>query len=65
MKPVIFEIGPFSLQWYGVFIWVELFRPDAWTLGTLAAAQWISLGSITIGIVLLTWRHWAFGPAKS
>ena len=37
--------------------WVESFRPDAWTLGSLATAQWIALGSIAVGLFGLLWRH--------
>ena len=37
--------------------WVESFRPDAWTLGSLATAQWIALGSISVGLLGLLWRH--------
>ena len=37
--------------------WVELFRPDAWVMGSLATAQWIAIGSVTISSVLLFLRH--------
>ncbi len=37
--------------------WVEAFRPDAWTMGTLATAQWIGLGSIVVSAVILFLRH--------
>jgi phosphatidylglycerol:prolipoprotein diacylglycerol transferase len=45
--------------WYGVGrAWVELlFRPDAWTLGSLPTAVWISLGSIALGGVILLINH--------
>jgi phosphatidylglycerol:prolipoprotein diacylglycerol transferase len=45
--------------WYGIGrAWVELlFRPDAWTLGALPTAVWISLGSIVLGIVILLIDH--------
>jgi phosphatidylglycerol:prolipoprotein diacylglycerol transferase len=36
---------------------VEFFRPDAWTMGTLATAQWIALGSIAISGTILVLRH--------
>ena len=26
--------------------WVEMFRPDAWVIGTLPTAQWIALASV-------------------
>ncbi|GIV80400.1 MAG: prolipoprotein diacylglyceryl transferase [Litorilinea sp.] len=38
--------------------WVEMFRPDAWTLGALATAQWLAMVGITLGIGGLLWRHW-------
>jgi phosphatidylglycerol---prolipoprotein diacylglyceryl transferase len=37
--------------------WVEMFRPDAWVLGTLPAAQWIALGAILFSLIALIWRH--------
>lgn len=37
--------------------WVELFRPDAWVMGTLATAQWIAIGSVVICTILLIIRH--------
>jgi phosphatidylglycerol:prolipoprotein diacylglycerol transferase len=40
--------------------WVELFRPDAWVMGSMATAQWIAL--IMIGgsalLIILRHRHW-------
>ena len=36
---------------------VEMFRPDAWTLGGLAAAQWIAIGCVVGGSVALFLRH--------
>ena len=36
---------------------VEFFRPDAWTIGTLATAQWIALGLIAASTVTLVLRH--------
>lgn len=46
------------LIWYplGRF-WVEMFRPDAWRLGTLATAQWFSILGIVIGTVGLIVNH--------
>ena len=37
-------------MWYplGRF-WVEMFRPDAWRMGTLATAQWIAIGAFAVG----------------
>ena len=45
--------------WYGIGrAWVEaLFRPDAWTLGSLPTAVWISLGSIALGGVIILINH--------
>jgi phosphatidylglycerol:prolipoprotein diacylglycerol transferase len=37
--------------------WVEMFRPDAWTIGALATAQWIALLLVIIGIAGLLVRH--------
>ena len=45
-------------------LWVEAFRPDAWVMGTLATAQWIAIGSITICTVLLIIRHWKWSWRK-
>jgi phosphatidylglycerol:prolipoprotein diacylglycerol transferase len=52
--------------WYGIGrAWVELlFRPDAWTLGSLPTAVWISLGSIALGIVLIAIDH-TFGKSMT
>lgn len=49
------DIGALYLIWYGVGrIWVELgFRPDAWTLGSLPTAVWVSLGAISVGMIML------------
>ena len=46
------------LIWYPVGrIWVEMFRPDAWVMGRLATAQWVSLIGIVIGVVGLVINH--------
>ncbi|MFN8493585.1 MAG: prolipoprotein diacylglyceryl transferase [Caldilineaceae bacterium] len=37
--------------------WVEMFRPDAWTMGQLATAQWIAIGCVIVGILGLILRH--------
>ena len=34
-----------------------MFRPDAWTVGQLAAAQWIALGLMAAAGVTLVLRH--------
>jgi phosphatidylglycerol:prolipoprotein diacylglycerol transferase len=36
---------------------VEFFRPDAWTIGGLATAQWIAIGCVVGGLVVLALRH--------
>jgi phosphatidylglycerol:prolipoprotein diacylglycerol transferase len=44
--------------WYGVVrAIVESFRFDAWTIGSIATAQWISIVLIVIGVVGLVIRH--------
>jgi phosphatidylglycerol:prolipoprotein diacylglycerol transferase len=46
------------LIWYPVGrFWVEMFRPDAWRLGTLATAQWFALAGIALGAVGLIVNH--------
>lgn len=37
--------------------WVEMFRPDAWTLGQFATAQWIAMGCVVVGSLGLLVRH--------
>ena len=38
--------------------WIEhFFRPDAWMIGPLAAAQWVGLALIACGVVLVVLRH--------
>jgi phosphatidylglycerol:prolipoprotein diacylglycerol transferase len=53
------DIMALYFVWYGIGrAWVELlFRPDAWTLGSLPTAVWISLGSIALGGVILLVDH--------
>ena len=46
------------LIWYPVGrFWVEMFRPDAWRIGSLATAQWIALGCIVVAVVGLIINH--------
>ena len=47
------------LIWYGIGrSWVELlFRPDAWTIGALPTAVWISLGLAALGGGLMLVNH--------
>lgn len=40
--------------------WVEMFRPDAWVMGTMATAQWIALGAIAVSVLVLIVRHWGW-----
>jgi phosphatidylglycerol:prolipoprotein diacylglycerol transferase len=58
------DIFFFYLIWYplGRF-WVEMFRPDAWRMGTLATAQWIAVGAFVVGLVALVVNH--LRPVKS
>jgi len=37
--------------------WVEMFRPDAWMMGTMATAQWIAIGSVILSALVLVLRH--------
>jgi phosphatidylglycerol:prolipoprotein diacylglycerol transferase len=48
----------FYMIWYpaGRF-WVEILRPDAWTMGGMATAQWIALASIIVAVVGLVINH--------
>ena len=52
------DIFFFYLIWYplGRF-WVEMFRPDAWRMGTLATAQWIAIGAFVVGLVGMIVNH--------
>ncbi|MCL7451524.1 MAG: prolipoprotein diacylglyceryl transferase [Anaerolineae bacterium] len=36
---------------------VEFFRPDAWTIGSLATAQWIAIGMVVLSSGALVLRH--------
>jgi phosphatidylglycerol---prolipoprotein diacylglyceryl transferase len=49
--------------------WVEMFRPDAWVLGQMATAQWISLACVIISVIVLIVRHvgwsWQEHPDES
>ena len=45
--------------------WVEMFRPDAWTLGQLATAQWIAIGCVAIGCLGLLVRHIGWRPKQA
>lgn len=46
------------LIWYPLGrLWVEMFRPDAWRMGSLATAQWISIVALLIGVGGLILNH--------
>jgi phosphatidylglycerol:prolipoprotein diacylglycerol transferase len=52
------------LIWYPVGrFWVEMFRPDAWRMGSLATAQWIALACIAGAVVGLIVNHRRPRPA--
>ena len=36
---------------------IEMFRPDAWTMGQLATAQWIAVFCVAVGLFALVLRH--------
>jgi phosphatidylglycerol:prolipoprotein diacylglycerol transferase len=38
-------------------LWVELFRPDAWVMGQLATAQWVSIITIIFAVTIFILRH--------
>lgn len=44
--------------------WVEMFRPDAWTIGSLATAQWIAIAGVAIGVGGLLWQHWKWRASE-
>ena len=52
------DVFCFYLMWYplGRF-WVELFRPDAWRIGTLATAQWIAIALFLVGLAGILFNH--------
>ena len=54
------------LIWYPVGrFWVEMFRPDAWRMGTFATAQWVAIGGIILGGVGLLVNHLRHRSATS
>ena len=59
-------LGYLFLYPMGRFI-VEFFRPDAWTMGQLATAQWIALVLMAFSTVTLVLRHlfWKREPAAA
>ncbi|MCD6290510.1 MAG: prolipoprotein diacylglyceryl transferase, partial [Anaerolineae bacterium] len=54
------------LIWYpfGRF-WIEMLRPDAWTMGGMATAQWIALIAIITALVGLYVNHRRPLPART
>jgi phosphatidylglycerol:prolipoprotein diacylglycerol transferase len=46
---------------------IEMFRPDAWTMGGLATAQWISIACVVGGSMAIALRHifWRREPAAA
>jgi phosphatidylglycerol:prolipoprotein diacylglycerol transferase len=52
------DVFCFYLIWYPVGrFWVEMFRPDAWRMGTLATAQWFAIILLVIGVAGLIVNH--------
>jgi phosphatidylglycerol:prolipoprotein diacylglycerol transferase len=49
-------LGYLILYPFGRFF-IEMFRPDAWTMGGLATAQWIAIGFVVLGLAALWLRH--------
>jgi phosphatidylglycerol---prolipoprotein diacylglyceryl transferase len=53
------------MMWYGVGrFWVEMFRPDAWRMGSLATAQWVAIFAFVIGIGAIVVNHLRPRPEK-
>jgi hypothetical protein len=52
---VAYPLGRFFIEWF--------FRPDAWMMGKLAAAQWFSIGAVVIGVTAVVVRHILAGRA--
>jgi phosphatidylglycerol---prolipoprotein diacylglyceryl transferase len=52
------DVFCFYLIWYPVGrFWVEMFRPDAWRMGTFATAQWIAIILFAVGVGGLIINH--------
>ena len=52
------DVFCFYLIWYPVGrFWVEMFRPDAWRMGTFATAQWIAILLFAVGVGGLIINH--------
>jgi phosphatidylglycerol:prolipoprotein diacylglycerol transferase len=59
-------LGYLILYPFGRFF-IEMFRPDAWTIGPLATAQWIAIFCVVGGLSVLVLRHvfWRREDAES
>jgi len=59
-------LGYIVLYPFGRFF-IELFRPDAWEIAGLATAQWISIGCVAGGLIVLALRHifWRRGSSEA
>jgi phosphatidylglycerol:prolipoprotein diacylglycerol transferase len=46
---------------------IEFLRPDAWKMGGLATAQWIAVGCVAGGVIILALRHlfWQREPVST
>jgi phosphatidylglycerol---prolipoprotein diacylglyceryl transferase len=52
------DVFCFYLIWYPVGrFWVEMFRPDAWRMGTFATAQWVAILLFAVGVGGLIINH--------
>ncbi|HQZ23613.1 MAG TPA: prolipoprotein diacylglyceryl transferase [Thermoflexales bacterium] len=53
------DLAGFYFIWYGIGRgWIELlFRPDAWTIGALPTAVWVSLALIVVGVIVIMANH--------
>jgi phosphatidylglycerol:prolipoprotein diacylglycerol transferase len=54
---IAYPVGRFFIEWF--------FRPDAWMMGGLAAAQWFSIAAVVGGASVLVVRHILAGRAAS
>jgi len=59
-------LGYIVLYSFGRFF-IEMFRPDAWTMGGLATAQWIAIACVVGGSITIALRHifWRREPAAA
>lgn len=60
------DILALYMIWYPLGrLWVEALRPDAWKVGSIAAAQIFSLVFLVAGVGLLAWNHRRPGPIEA